>query len=580
MSGFLDRESDNLFNRGLRQLTGPIRKLMRLGQEYDDLILKNKIGLGTHETTLRRSGTGDDQDFWIANQYDINPSRNKTIGFFQKDYESQRNFLRKMSSHREISKFVDIIADESIVFDKNGYFCQPNASMLEDFSEEKIEEIKEKLQENFEFIYSVVFDFRDTKGAWRFFRDYLIEGILAFELVFDYTGKQIIKAIPLDAARLKPDVQIVDGQRVTGWVQNPGEAGLERFLPDTHVIYISYGKSVASTEISYVQSLIRSFNLYRTIENTASIWTIMNSSFRLKMVIPTAGSGKRGQQTVGKMVAKFKEDVQIDDESGEVTVDGQAALNLFRNYAIASKDGQQTTIESMKFEGYDMSNPEMLKYWRDKLWEDSQIPFSRLQKDASPTFLSSVDGFEREEMRFGKFISRLRSDFQEVISKALYTQMYLDFPDLEGDYFKSKIGIIFNKENIFEEQRERENMLKSLDFIKGMRDFMGDDDKPYWDIDFLMEEFGSFSLDVLQGNKKKKEEKAKKSDNKESAGEETQSDPNALDMGTDVDNILGDVSTDTGPIEPEGDLDIDLGTDTGAPPTDTGDDTLDLDLDL
>lgn len=578
MAGFLDRESNILF-KGLRQLTGPIRKLLRMGQEYDDLILKQKIGLGTHETALIRSGSAEEQEIFIANQYDINPSRNKTIGFYQKDYESQRNFLQKMSSHREITKFVDIIADEAIVFDKNGYFCQPNASMLEDFSEEKLEEVKEKLQENFEHIYSVVFDFKDTKGAWRFFRDYLIEGIIAFQLVFDYTGKQIIKAIPIDAARLAPDVKVIDGQKVSGWTQNPGEAGLETFLPDTHVVYISYGKSINSSEISYVQSLIRSFNLFRTIENTASIWTIMNSSFRLKMIVPTSGSGKRGQASIGKMVAKFREDVQIDSDSGEVTVNGQAALNLFRNYAIASKDGQQTTIESMKFEGYDMSNPELLKYWRDKLWEDSQIPFSRLQKDSSSTFLSSVDGFEREEMRFGKFISRLRSDFQEIISKALYIQMYLDFPDLEGDYFKSKIGIIFNKENIFEEQRAKEAMLKSLEFIKGMRDFQDDDNQPYWDLDFLLEEFGAFSLDVLQGNKKRKEEKAKnkKPNKKQDNSTETQAetDEDSLDLGVDVDNILGGGETAAPDSEPT----PDLGTETGAPET-TTDDSLDLDLDI
>lgn len=518
MAGFRNtssNETNNIFN----SLKGPLRKILRAGQDYEDLVISQKLGIGRNEAALLQSGaTVDEETFFIARSADISQNM-KSIGFYQKDYPSQRDFLNKMAAHREISKLLDIVSDEAIVYDEQNYFAKPSLGVLSDLNKENEDDIKKSIIENFDHIYSIVFGFNQGNSAWRYFRKYLVEGILAFELVYDRYGQKIIKAIELDAAKVVPTVIDLDGIQTRVWVQYPDDNHMKRIIPDTHIVYIAHGKSQNFSEISYVQSMIRSFNLYRTIENVAVIWTIMHASFRLKMIVPVAGSRQKNEEAVGQLIARYREEIIIDDQSGEVRIDGNPSLNLFRNYAIGSKNGQQTEIEALKFEGYDLSNPELLKYWRDKLWEDSQVPFTRLQKDASSTFISGVDGMERDEIQFSRFINRLRSDFQEVLIKPLVLQMFLDYPDINGDsYFKSKIGVKFNSDNVFEELRIRDTASKKLEFIKGLLEIQDFEGNPYFDIDYVMEEHGPFDYDFLERNKKFKKNKKDK-DNEGSEGE-------------------------------------------------------------
>jgi len=285
MAGFRDTtngNSNNIFN----SLKGPLRKILRAGQDFEDLVVRQKLGIGKNEAALLQSGaTVDDESFFIARSTDINQNM-KSIGFYQKDYPGQRDFLNKMSAHREISKLLDIVSDESIVYDEQNYFAKPNLGVLSDLNEDYEDDIKKSIMENFDYIYSIVFGFNQGNTAWRYFRKYLVEGILAFELVYDRNGIKIIKAIELDAAQIVPSVIDLDGIQTRIWLQYPDDAQMKRIIPDTHVIYIAHGKAQNFSEISYVQSMIRSFNLYRTIENVAVIWTIMHASFRLKMIVP------------------------------------------------------------------------------------------------------------------------------------------------------------------------------------------------------------------------------------------------------------------------------------------------------
>ena len=74
----------------------------------------------------------------------------------------------------------------------------------------------------------------------------------------------------------------------------------------------------------------------------------------------------------------------------------------------------------------------------------------------------NAEGMTRDEIKFGRFINRLRSTFQEIIVKPLWIQMTLDYPDLmNDDSFKAQIGVKFNKYNIFEEMKEMELLQKT-----------------------------------------------------------------------------------------------------------------------
>ena len=85
MAGFRDTtngNSNNIFN----SLKGPLRKILRAGQDFEDLVVRQKLGIGKNEAALLQSGaTVDDESFFIARSTDINQNM-KSIGFYQKDY--------------------------------------------------------------------------------------------------------------------------------------------------------------------------------------------------------------------------------------------------------------------------------------------------------------------------------------------------------------------------------------------------------------------------------------------------------------------------------------------------------------
>ena len=275
---------------------------------------------------------------------------------------------------------------------------------------------------------------------------------------------------------------------------------MKRVLLDSQVIYISYAKGNFTGRVSYVERMVRSFNLLRIIENSRVIWNIMNSSFRLKMVVPIGTkSPQKAKESLAELMAHYKEDINLDYESGELSINGRPSMQFYKNYMFPSKNGEQPDISVMGGEGFDLSDTDAIKYFKDKVKEDSKIPFSRFDTDQDGgSYSISADSISREEIRFFKFISRLRSAYQEIVVKPLFIQMGLLYPELaEDELFKASLAVTFNKDNIFEELKQMEMMQKRVDFVTSLmgitekkKDASGMEvDVPYFNPKFLIEKY-------------------------------------------------------------------------------------------
>jgi hypothetical protein len=154
-------------------------------------------------------------------------------------------------------------------------------------------------------------------------------------------------------------------------------------------------------------------------------------------------------------------------------------------------------------------------YFFNKLKMDSKIPYARFAaKNGTPAnYQIAIDQLERDEIRFEKFLRRLRSIFQEILVKPLYIQMCLDYPELAKDRsFKANIGLNFNRDLEFEEQVEMTNLKKKGEFITSLADLKiksGEEDVPYFDNDFLIQRFLGMSPDQLKLNEIYKENEEK-----------------------------------------------------------------------
>ena len=125
----------------------------------------------------------------------------------------------------------------------------------------------------------------------------------------------------------------------------------------------------------------------------------------------------------------------------------------------------------------------------------------------------SAEGINREEIRFSKFISRLRAIFSEILIKPLYIQMCLKHKEIMTDMnYRVNLGLEYNKDSIFEENKEIELIQKQSDVISSINSSMvvTDDEgneTPYFDFDFLVRKFLGMSDEDLKLNQRFKDEK-------------------------------------------------------------------------
>ena len=225
----------------------------------------------------------------------------------------------------------------------------------------------------------------------------------------------------------------------------------------------------------------------------------------MKMVVPVGSkSPQRWVQSLSQFASIYREDLYLDNDSGELNVQGRPNIPFYKNYIFPNKGGETVSIEAIENGGPDLSNMDALKYFRDKLKMESGIPFNRFnQEGGAGTITFNAEGAEREEIRFAKLINRLRSSFQEILYKPIWHAFMLKHPELKDDLLiKNNIGIRFNSDNLFEKSKKMEILQKEIDHITKLKDFKAEGDKPFFSVNWLVEQFLDFTASELEENRK------------------------------------------------------------------------------
>ena len=475
MAGFTNNRTNTTNpNPVIRRL----RQLSRFGMNYKDDVIRNvrSMDLSLDNKNLQTNpnngqiGSVYDENIQVlfARMSSTDPSLGK--GFFnlsEENYQKKKEQLRKFALQDEIEEILDIICDESIVFDGSNKFADVKLNYKVD------QQILNEFTEEYNKLYNY-FGFYDTVQATDYFRKWLIDGFLAFEIVYNSEQTEIIGFVELDPALLTPGIDPETNEKI--WFVNQqmgigGQVTYDRVLYDSQIIYLSYAKADAVSRISYVERLIRSFNILRTMEATRIIWAVTNASYKTQYIIPVGSvQSPRGRQTLAQAMANYKELVDFDWDSGEIKTNGRPMLQFYKDIFMASEGGETPQIQNLGGDGPEISDTETLKYFRDKLRQASKIPFTRFEKEQGEgTYTMSAEGIAREEIRFSKFISRLRSIFQEILIKPLYLQMCLKHKEIMSDInYRVNLGLEYNKDSVFEQNKEIELLQKQSDFISSI----------------------------------------------------------------------------------------------------------------
>ena len=489
--------------------------LARMGMTYDDQVVKNMRAMPADKNLIPKPEQLQNQDLFAQLSSSWKVKQNQDKNFFEKDFPQKREALRKLALQPELEDILDTMTNEAIVYDTDlTYFAEPfiEAQELHDF----IPDVRKQITDIMNTYYRRFYKMLNWKyNAWDDFKRFLIEGNLAWEIVYDSLEKpkEIIGLIPLDASTL---TRKYDNNKLY-WIQYKGMQGKERQLLDSQIVYLAYQETNCINRTSYLERLIRPFNIYRIIEQAQLIWTITNSSYKMKFTIPVKGMNKTmGMQTLSSAMNKYKEDIKFIGDTGELTINGQVNMPFNKEYWFPENESGSPEIETLGGDGPELNDNDQLKYFKNQLYKISKIPLSRFDQESGETwFGADATSVARVEIDFARFVTRLRNQFAQIIIKPLQLQLALSIPELQDNrQFLDALSLQYKSYNLFEEMMDMQLMQARVEYIQTMKESMIDMDKEgneikFFSSKFLVQKYLKLSDADLKLNDKLKQEEIK-----------------------------------------------------------------------
>ena len=479
-------ENKGLFSRILRNLSS-------YGMNYDDMVIRNQVGVGISEDPY--AAKGNSMYSFFSQRAVASVLNKKSIPYLDKAYADKKRILREYSIKDEIRDFISSIADECIVYNDDSDFCSPKA-LSNDYSQE----IKDKYQEYFEKIYHK-FGFSDSITAWNMMRDFLVDGHLALEIIYDDKKKNIIAFNKLEPSTLVPAYEVSIGHL---WIQYPEDPQLRRIFLDSQIVYISYSAQNDYSETSYVEGLIKPYNQLKILEQTRIMFNVINATVYQKFTIPIKGlSRQKAEEQIGQLINDYSEEVEWDDSMGTLTINGTKHLPYNKQIWFPEGDAGTPAMELVSPEGHDLNESDMLTWFYNALKRASKIPFQRFDRENGGGNLINDSGeMTRDEIKFYNFINRLRANFKEIIVKPLKLQLLIEFPELMADeIILNQVDINFYSNQVFEEWKKLNNLAKKAEIFGSLVSVMNGE-RPYFHIEYLIDNIFKLTPEEKAENEK------------------------------------------------------------------------------
>jgi hypothetical protein len=479
-------------NRGL--FSRILRNLSTWGMNYDDMIMRNQVGVGINEDPYAQQGNSM-YDFFSRRAVASILNR-KSIPYLDRSYADKRRILREYSIKDEIRDFISTVCDECIIYSEKD-FCSPRQ-----LPTEFTQDIKDKYQEYFEKIYNR-YGFADSVSAWQLMKDFIIDGYVAMEIIWDDKKKNII-----GFNRLRPETLVPAFEPSIGhlWIQYPEDPQLRRIFLDSQIIFISYSSQNDYSETSYVEGLIKPYNQLKIIEQTKIMFNLVNATLYQKFVIPIKGLGRqRAEEQIGQLIQDYSEEVEWDDSLGTLRINGQKHLSYNKQYWFPEGEGGTPNMEIMNAgAGHNLNEDDILKWFFNILKRASKIPMQRFQdENGGGNVFADAAEITRDESKFGNFVMRLRSNFKELMVKPLKLQMLVEFPELKDDErFMNEVDIQFLSNQLFEEWKKLGNLSKKAEILGTLNGIQKADGQPYFHIEYLIDHVLKLTPEEKEENKK------------------------------------------------------------------------------
>jgi hypothetical protein len=416
-------------------------------------------------------------------------------------YKSENDLIRRyrsMSLYPECDSAIEDVVNEAIVSDTNDSPVEIELSNLN-----ASDGIKKKIREEFRYILDLL-DF-DTK-AHEIFRNWYIDGRLYYNKVIDQKNPEagIQELRYIDASKMRYVRQIVrkkgdgtfqrqenatdqfqfppieeyfvylDGGKKTGYGTQQASGGVK--LTRDSICYCTSGlvdRNKGST-LSWLHKAIKPLNQLMMIEDSLVIYRLSRAPERRIFYIDVGNLPKiKAEQYLRDVMMRYRNKLVYDANTGEIR-DDKKHMSMMEDFWLPRREGGRGTEITTLPGGQNLGEITDINYFQKKLYRSLNVPETRIQGEGGFSLGRSSE-ILRDEIKFSKFVGRMRKRFSHMFQDLLKTQLILKNVVTPEDWelMSDHIQYDFLYDNHFAELKEAELTTERLNLAALAEPYVG-----------------------------------------------------------------------------------------------------------
>ncbi len=432
-------------------------------------------------------------------------------GVYKNENELIRRY-RSMALYPECDSAIEDIVNEAIVSDTHDSPVKIELSNLK-----ASDNIKKKVREEFAYILELL-DF--DKKAHEIFRNWYIDGRLYYNKVIDQKNPQagIQELRYIDASKMKYVRQIKkQGKDSVQTAQNQLAASDNTGynFPDIEEYFIytpgqksgtNYGANNSSVKgikmtkdsvtyctsglvdrnkgltLSWLHKSIKPINQLMMIEDSLVIYRLSRAPERRIFYIDVGNLPKvKAEQYLRDVMMRYRNKLVYDANTGEIR-DDKKFMSMMEDFWLPRREGGRGTEITTLPGGQNLGEITDINYFQKKLYRALNVPESRLQGDSGFSMGRSSE-ILRDEVKFSKFVGRMRKRFSSMFSDMLKTQLLLKnvITPEDWEYMADHIQYDFLYDNHFAELKDAEIQTERINLAALAEPYVG----KYYSADYV-----------------------------------------------------------------------------------------------
>jgi hypothetical protein len=420
---------------------------------------------------------------------------------------------RETSLYSDVSNAIDEIITEAIAGTEEEKLVEINLDSIN-----LSDNIKLSISSEFKNILKML-EFK-SRGA-DIFRRWYIDGRIYYQKVIDNKNpkqgivelryidpRKIKKVRDIKKERLPSGIDIIKSieefyvynEKGLKYNQQYGNVpGLNQGIkisPDT-IAFVSSGlmDMEKSIVLGYLHKAVKPANQLKMMEDSLVIYRISRAPERRIFYIDVGNLPKiKAEQYLKDVMNKYRNKIVYDSNTGEIR-DDRKFMSMLEDFWLPRREGGRGTEITTLPGGENLGQIDDINYFKNKLYQALNVPITRLEASSGLNFGRAAE-ITRDELKFGKFIDKLRKKFNDLFQDILRTQLILKGIMTNSDWeeIKEDVYYTYAQDRYYSELKETENIKNRVEILSQIVPFVGQ----YFSKEYVMKKILRYNKEEIE----------------------------------------------------------------------------------